>query len=191
MIKLRIHKHVAFASLAGVCVAAMGFEVFGARQDIAAHKTITADSNAGGNTANKAVDSIWGGGQTGQNSRWENNWNAETPDISTVRGNAWLCVDLGATYTVDSVAIYWEHSGSADYKVQAWAGTGVPPALAPAAAGVDSNWTTLVRDTTLTYNATADMCLSFLKLPPTAARYVRIHSYKGTSKNPVKWSISV
>lgn len=185
-----MNKRVAVAALAVMCVAAMGFGVFGAvRQDIAAHKTAKADSYTTGNTPNKAVDSIYGGGGVGQGSRWENNWGAETPDTSTVRGNAWLCVDLGATYTVDSVAIYWEHSGSSDYKVQAWAGTGAPPALAPMTAACDSNWTTLIRDTTLTYNATADMCLSFLKLPATAARYVRVHSYKRLW-NP-GWGVSV
>jgi hypothetical protein len=190
MMKPRMSKGVAVAALMSVCVAAWGFGVFGAvRQYIAAQKTATADSYATGNTPNKAVDSIYGGGGVGQGSRWENNWGAENPDVSTVRGNAWLCVDLGATYTVDSVAIYWEHSGSSDYKVQAWAGTGAPPALAPTAAAVDSNWTTLIRDTILTYSTTADMCLSFLKLPATAARYVRMHSYKRLW-NP-GWGVSI
>ncbi|HUI91863.1 MAG TPA: discoidin domain-containing protein [Chitinivibrionales bacterium] len=169
------------------CVTALGSMTEAARVDIALHKTATADSYATGNTPNKAVDSIWGGGGVGQSSRWENNWSAENPDVDTVRGNAWLCIDLGAIYSVDSVAIYWEHSGSANYKIQAWAGTDTPTAYPPLAANCDSNWTTLIRDTTLTYNATADMCLSFLKLPTTNTRYVRMHSYKRI----FSWGVSI
>ena len=142
----------------------------GNRVNIALHKAVKADSYAPGNTPEKAVDSICGGHAIGQDSRWESNWQAE-PDVDSIRSNAWIYVDLGAKYTVDSVAIYWEHSGAKDYKVQAWPGTGTPTIS-------DNDWTTLLRDTTLTYNADSDMCLSFLKLPPTATQYVRMHSYK-------------
>jgi hypothetical protein len=142
----------------------------GNRVNIALHKIVKADSYAGGNTPEKAVDSICGGHDIGQSSRWESNWQAE-PDVDSIRSNAWIYVDLGAKYTVDSVAIYWEHSGAKDYKVQAWPGAGTPTIS-------DNDWTTLLRDTSLTYNADSDMCLSFLKLPPTVTQYVRMHSYK-------------
>jgi hypothetical protein len=121
-----------------------------------------------------AVDSI-----KSQGSRWENKYGSQP---AGQEGNCWIYVDLGAKYLVDSVAIYWEHSGSKDYVVQAWTSTAATPTAA------DADWTTLIRDTTLYYqNPPVDMCLSFLKLPPTATQFVRIHSYK----RMWSWGISI
>jgi hypothetical protein len=146
------------------------------RKNIALRKQCIADSyNAGaGYTPAKAVDSI-----KSFSSRWENNWQAQP---AGKEGDCWIYVDLGNIYTVDSVAIYWEHSGSKDYLVQAWTKTSSTPTA------VDSDWTTLLRDTTLTYSpAPIDMCLSFLKLPPTQTRFIRVRSYK----RMWSWGVSI
>jgi hypothetical protein len=145
------------------------------RTNLALNKTATADSHSGTGGPELAVN-----GTLGQGSRWENNYGAQP---AGQEGNCWIYVDLGKKYKVDSVAIYWEHSGSKDYVIQAWpaASTGAPTAN-------DADWTTLLRDTTLYYqNPPVDMCLSFLKLTPTITQYVRMHSYKRI----YSWGVSI
>jgi hypothetical protein len=178
MIKPRMNKGVAVAALLSVCVMGWGFGASAGRTNLALKKTAIADSydNTGG--PDKAVD-----GQLGQGSRWENNYGSK-PD--SMKGNAWIYVDLGAKYLIDSVAIYWEHSASSNYVIQSWPSEVTPPS------NNDTGWTILIRDTTLYYNSTMQMCLSFLKLPPTATRFVRIHSYRRLQPpSEFAWGISI
>jgi len=102
-------------------------------------------------------------------SRWENNYGDGRPD--SLKGNDWIYVDLGAKYTVKYIAIYWEHSASGNYVLQAWTKPGTPTAP-------DSDWTFLLRDTNLTYSKPPDFCQTSFAVPPTATQYVRMHSYK-------------
>jgi hypothetical protein len=84
-----------------------------------------------------------------------------------------IFVDLGAKYSVDSLAIYWEHAGAKKYSVQAWSLDADTPSYN------DQGWTTLLTDTTLYYQPPpADWCTSFLKVPVTTTRYVRIRCYQ-------------
>jgi hypothetical protein len=153
-------------------------DVFAAsRENLALHKTATADSYVGARTPAMAVDGINSG-----ESRWENNYIDGRPD--SLKGNGWLYVDLGTNYLVDSVAIYWEHSGSGKYAIQVWDSNGATPS------NNDTGWTTLLTDTTLTYTDAVQRCLSFLKLPPSETRFVRMHSYKRLWNNP-GWGISI
>ena len=167
-------KGVAVAALMSVCMAAWGFGVFGAvRTDLALHKHCKADSYEGmydpgqptGNYPDKATDSL-----LGQGNRWGSYYNADhnpNPD------SAWIFVDLGAKYYIDSLAIYWEHSGAKKYDVQVWNSDVDTPSYN------DKGWTTIYTDTTLYYqNPPVDMCLAFLKVPVTQTRYVRIRCYK-------------
>src|SRR5271157_4308162 len=88
--------------MTGFCLVAWSFNTCAAaRTNLALNKTATADSYDATGGPQMAVD-----GKLGQNSRWENNY-APKPD--SLKGNAWIYVDLGAKYLVDSVAIYWEH----------------------------------------------------------------------------------
>lgn len=160
----------AFTFMLAVCVSAAP------RTNLALHKTATADSYVGARTPAMAVDGINSG-----ESRWENNYIDGRPD--SLKGNGWLYVDLGTNYLVDSVAIYWEHSGSGKYAIQVWDSTVAPPS------NNDTGWTTLLTDTTLTYTDAVQRCLSFLKLPPRETRYVRMRSYKRLW-NP-GWGISI
>jgi hypothetical protein len=154
-----------------------GFGIFAApRTNLALQKTAIADSYVGARTPAMAVDGINSG-----ESRWENNYLDGRPD--SLKGDGWLYVDLGTKYLVDSVAIYWEHSGSGKYAIQVWDSNVIPPA------NNDTGWTTLLIDTTLTYTDAVQRCLSFLKLPPKETRYVRMHSYKRLW-NP-GWGISI
>lgn len=147
-----------------------------ARPNIALHNTATADSYVGARTPAMVVDGVNSG-----ESRWENNYIDGRPD--SAKGNAWVYVDLGAKYLVDSVAIYWEHSGSGNYVMQVWESDITTPSAN------DTGWTILLRDTTLTYTDAVERCLSFLKLPPKETRFVRMHSYKRLW-NP-GWGISI
>jgi hypothetical protein len=114
-------------------------------------------------TADKSVD-----GPKSQGSRWGSNYGTDKN-----KDSAWIYVDLGKKFLVDSVAIYWEHSGAKNYAIQIWKLEIDPPSLN------DSGWTTIFTDTTLTYQPRpVDMCLSFIKLAPVASRYVRIRCYK-------------
>jgi hypothetical protein len=146
------------------------------RINLALHKSVIADSYNGARYPSLAVDSI----KTGS-SRWENDWLDGRPD--SLKGNAWIYVDLGRKFLVDSVAIYWEHSGSGRYKIQVWESEVVPPS------SNDTGWTTLITDTSLTYNDPLQMCLSLFKLPSKQTRYVRCRSYKRLW-NP-GWGVSI
>ncbi|HUI91861.1 MAG TPA: discoidin domain-containing protein [Chitinivibrionales bacterium] len=102
-------------------------------------------------------------GTVSQASRWS----------SAGGDSSWIFVDLGAKYTIDSLAIYWEHAGAKKYSVQVWSSDVDTPAYN------DNGWTMLLTDTTLYYQPPpADWCTSFLKVPPTAAQFVRIRCYQ-------------
>jgi F5/8 type C domain len=162
--------------LAAITVLSVSFSVMAARTNLALNKTAIADSYVGARTPAMAVDGINSG-----ESRWENNYLDGRPD--SLKGNGWLYVDLGSKYLVDSVAIYWEHSGSGKYAIQVWDSSTAAPSDS------DTGWTTLLIDTTLTYTDAVQRCLSFLKLPPRETRYVRMRSYKRLW-NP-GWGISI
>lgn len=146
---------------------------WGRKTDIALHKHCKADSYEGmydpgqptGNYPDKATDSL-----LGQGNRWGSYYNADhnpNPD------SAWIFVDLGAKYFIDSLAIYWEHSGAKKYDVQVWSSDVDTPSYN------DKGWTKIYTDTTLYYqNPPVDMCLAFLKVPVTQTRFVRIRCYK-------------
>jgi hypothetical protein len=161
----------AFTFMLTICVSAAP------RTNLALNKTATADSYIGARTPAMAVDGINSG-----ESRWENNYIDGRPD--SLKGNGWLYVDLGINYLVDSVAIYWEHSGSGKYAIQVWDSNVAP------SSNNDTGWKTLLIDTTLTYTDAVQRCLSFLKLPPKETRFVRMHSYKRLWNNP-GWGISI
>jgi hypothetical protein len=84
---------------------------------------------------------------------------------------------------VDSLAIYWEHSGSAKYSVQVWSSDVDTPSYN------DKGWITVLTDTTLFYDQALDMCRSFLKIPATNTRYLRIRSFKRLSTSGYGCSI--
>ena len=156
------------------------------RTNVALNKTGTASSTRNnGNIPNKAFDGAYGA-TLGQGSRWETAWDNQ-PNIDSIRGNCWLAVDLGAKYTIDSVAIYWEHSGSGKFAIQ------VPKSDALPLDSSDAGWTTLVIDTTLKFQPVpVDMGITQLKLPaPTTTRYVRVHSYKRLAGDEFAYGISI
>ena len=131
--------------------------------NLARNMPCKASSVEGMLTANKAVD-----GPKSQASRWGSNYQTDKN-----KDSAWIFVDLGSRQAVDSLAIYWEHSGAKQFAVQSWTSEVDTPSYS------DAGWETLHYDTTLVYqNPPVDMCLSFLKIRPTATRYVRIRCYK-------------
>jgi hypothetical protein len=162
--------------LAAITVLSVSFSVTAARPNLALQKTAIADSYVGARTPAMAVDGVNSG-----ESRWENNYLDGRPD--SLKGDGWLYVDLGTKYLVDSVAIYWEHSGSGKYAIQVWDSNTDAPSDS------DTGWTTLLIDTALTYTDAVQRCLSFLKLPARETRYVRMRSYKRLW-NP-GWGISI
>ncbi len=134
-----------------------------ARDNIAHGKICKASSVEGMLTPDKAVD-----GPKSQGSRWGSNYGTDKN-----KDSAWFFVDLGKVYSVDSIAIYWEHSGAKRYDIQTWTSVTDTPSYD------DKGWTTVLTDTTLTYQPRpVDMCLSFLKLTPVSARYLRVRCYK-------------
>jgi hypothetical protein len=174
---MNVFKIGAFAFLCACALAAYQNGFAAARTNLALHKTAIADSYVGARTPAMTVDGVNSG-----ESRWENNYIDGRPD--SAKGNGWVYVDLGAKYLVDSVAIYWEHSGSGNYVIQVWESDATPPS------SNDTGWTNLLRDTTLTYTDAVERCLSFLKLPPKETRFVRMHSFKRLWNNP-GWGISI
>jgi hypothetical protein len=92
---------------------------------------------------------------------------------SSVGGDSsWIFVDLGAKYTIDSLAIYWEHAGAKKYSIQTWGSDADTPFYN------DNGWNTILTDTTLYYQPPpVDMCLSYLHVPVTTTRYVRVRCY--------------
>jgi hypothetical protein len=154
------------ASLLLACIttfAASAIAQTGPRPNLAFGKTCKASSVEGQLTPNKAVD-----GPKSQASRWGSNYGSDKN-----KDSAWFFVDLGRAYDVDSVAIYWEHSGAKRYTIQAWTSEVDTPSYS------DAGWKTLLTDTTLYYQPRpVDMCLSFLKIAPARTRFVRIRCYQ-------------
>jgi hypothetical protein len=152
----------ALALLLAAALAAPVLAAPSARPNIAANKICKASSVEGMLTADKAVD-----GPKTQGSRWGSNYGTDKN-----KDSAWFYVDLGRKYVVDSVAIYWEHSGAKRYDLQVWKTGDVP-------SNDDTGWSTVFTDTTLTYQPRPiDMCLSFIKLAPVETRFLRVRCYK-------------
>lgn len=153
----------AVRALAWTAILAMAVSAQTARPNLAAKKICKASSVEGKLTPDLAVD-----GPKSQGSRWGSNYGSDKN-----KDSAWLFVDLGKAYDVDSVAIYWEHSGAKRYDIQSWASEVDTPSYS------DAGWKVLLTDTTLYYQPRpVDMCLSFLKLAPARARYLRVRCYK-------------
>lgn len=150
-------------ALAWVAALAAAATAQTARPNLAAKKVCKASSVEGLLTPDKAVD-----GPKSQGSRWGSNYGSDKN-----KDSAWLFVDLGKAYDVDSIAIYWEHSGAKRYDIQSWGSEIDTPSYS------DAGWKILLTDTTLFYQPRpVDMCLSFLKLAPARARYLRVRCYK-------------
>lgn len=146
-----------------LCYALLSPRAHAAGPNLARNMPCKASSVEGMLTPGKAVD-----GPKSQASRWGSNYQTDKN-----KDSAWIFVDLGRMQTVDSVAIYWEHSGARQFAVQSWRSEADTPSYS------DAGWETLLYDTTLVYqNPPVDMCLSFLKIKPTATRYLRIRCYK-------------
>lgn len=152
-----------YLPFAAVVILALSCLTLAAGPNLARNQPTKASSVEGQLTPGKAVD-----GPKSQASRWGSNYGTDKN-----KDSAWIWVDLGSVHTVDSVAIYWEHSGSRPFAIQAWRGAGDVPS------DNDADWETLLRDSTLVYlNPPVDMCLSFHKIKPTALRFLRIRCYK-------------
>lgn len=154
-----MHLGAAFlAAVLSICACAAA-----GRPNLALNKVCKATSVEGKLTPDKAVD-----GPKSQASRWGSDYATDKN-----KDSAWFYVDLGKPHLVDSVAIYWEHSGAKSYSIQAWDSPVDTPSHD------DAGWKTLFSDTTLRYQPPpVDMCLSFVKLQPVQTRYVRIRCYK-------------
>jgi hypothetical protein len=156
--------------------------------NLALHKTAVASSSNGGAVAGLATDGIMfnADGSLNFNSRWENNYGGRAND--SLKGCDWIYVDLGAKYLVSYIAIFWEHSHSGNYVLQAW----TKDAALTAADTLDANWTFLVKDTSLTYSKPPDFCQTAFAVSPTKTQYVRMHSYdKAKPYAEFAWGISI
>jgi hypothetical protein len=137
----------------------------------ALNKTAVASSNDGSGP-NLAVDGImFQNGGLNFGSRWENAYQGRPTD--SLKGCDWIYVDLGAKYLVSYIAIFWEHSHSGNYVLQAW----TKDAALTAADTLDSEWTLLYKDTSLSYSKPPDFCQTSAAVTPTQTQYVRMHSY--------------
>ena len=73
------------------------------KENILLSKKITASSENGNNTANKAIDSDL-------KTRWESQHGKDEPE--------WLMIDLNDIYIVDEFKIVWENAAAKEYKIQ-------------------------------------------------------------------------
>ncbi|GAJ15757.1 unnamed protein product, partial [marine sediment metagenome] len=94
-------------------------------------------------------------------SRWSSDWNGDiNPD------SAWIYVDLGAQYVIDSVFIYWQTSAAIEYKIQ----------VADAPSDNDVGWTDAAHITD--GSSGENRSISFTAV---SARYVRMRGIQRTS----------
>jgi len=93
--------------------------------------------------------------------RWGGNYKTD-PN----KDSAWIYVDLGAVYTIDSVFINWEHSGAKEYYVQ----------TADVASDNDQGWTNVA-------HIIDGMAWEKrpVKIAQTQARFVRVRCIKRIS----------
>jgi beta-galactosidase len=155
--------HTAITTAAAFAIALTATASAAPRENIARSKVCKASSVEGKLTPDKAVD-----GPKSQGSRWGSNYGTDKN-----KDSAWIFVDLGKSWNVDSVAIYWEHSGAKLYTLQTWTSPTDTPSYD------DKGWTTVFTDTTLKYQLPpVDMCLSFIKLAPVSTRFLRVRCYK-------------
>ncbi len=111
------------------------------RTNLALGKTATCSSSESGSyPASMAVDG-----------------NLATRWSSLFSDPQWICVDLGATYTIDTVKLYWETSAGKEYTIQ------TAPADSP------NSWTTRATVINGSYG------LKIHEFTPVSCRYVRMY----------------
>jgi hypothetical protein len=106
----------------------------------------------------KALDGI-----IGQDSRWESQQGVD---------DGWMYVDLGATYAVTKIDIYWEHSGALVHEAQVWTKYGTAPT------DVDADWVPVAREDNLANGQSLDLIESHYPIDPVVTQYVRIRCFK-------------
>ena len=124
--------------------------------NFASGKTATASSSETGFPPQDAFDgdvSI---------TRWGNNWSAD----SLNRDSAWIYVDLGQKYNIDSISIVWENAAGSEYYIQ----------VADVASATDSGWTNVAH---ITDGVSGE--LRGIKLDPVLTQFVRMRGIKRTT----------
>lgn len=102
-------------------------------------------------------------GEISQASRWESEQGVD---------DGWMYVDLGATYAVTQIDIYWEHSGALVHEAQVWTQYGTPPT------DVDADWVPVAREDNLANGENLDLIESHYPIDPVVTQYVRIRCFK-------------
>jgi hypothetical protein len=124
--------------------------------NLAAGKTATASSSETGFPTPDAFDgdiSI---------TRWGNDWFAD----SLNRDSAWIYVDLGQKYTIDSTNITWENAAGLEYYIQ----------VADVASATDSGWTNVAH---ITDGVSGEV--RPIKITPVLTQFVRMRGIKRTT----------
>jgi PKD repeat protein len=122
------------------------------RTNIAMGKTATSSSNEGGYPAANAVDGL-------ADTRWGSNWNGDP-----IKDSAWIYVDLGAQYAIDSVFIDWQNAGALQYRIE----------TSNAASPNDQGWTAVAT----VANGIASERRGFKLATPSIAEFVRMRGVK-------------
>jgi hypothetical protein len=125
-----IRNGLVLAGVCGLCLSAWNGTFAADRVNLALKKTVTVSNTEDGLLAANLVD-----GDNTKNKRWGSNWAQFTPRTNPLNDSAWVYVDLGQKYAVDSVCIWWEHSSALHYKVQIW------DSLTAAPVPRDAGWT--------------------------------------------------
>lgn len=102
-------------------------------------------------------------GTVSQDSRWESEQGVD---------DGWMYVDLGATYAVTEIDIYWEHSGALVHEAQVWTQYGTPPT------DVDTDWVPVAREENLANGESLDLIESKYPIDPVVTQYVRIRCFE-------------
>jgi hypothetical protein len=155
-----IRNGLVLAGVCGLCLSAWNSTFAAGLTNVASKKTVTASSTENGLSAANLVD-----GDKSNDKRWG----------SEFLDSAWVYVDLGKKYTIDSVCIWWEHSAALQYKIQIW------DSLSALPVAKDAGWTDVVSVTWAGFQAPnlspAEKKES--KFPaPKDTRYIRIRCIK-------------
>jgi hypothetical protein len=102
-------------------------------------------------------------GTVSQESRWESEQGVD---------DGWMYVDLGATYAVTEIDVYWEHSGALVHEAQVWTQYGTPPT------DVDTDWVPVAREENLANGESLDLIESLYPIDPVVTQYVRIRCFE-------------
>jgi hypothetical protein len=102
-------------------------------------------------------------GTISQDSRWESEQGVD---------DGWMYVDLGATYAVNEIDIYWEHSGALIHEAQVWTQYGTTPT------DVDADWVPVAREENLADGQSLDLIESLYPIEPVITQYVRVRCFK-------------